>query len=302
MIYVSQGHEKGIGLEIFLKSILLFSKEVQQKFFLAVDEDCFNENLKNINCHKDLYKNLNIHFLKKNDFPISTKSLSVCLTHLKEKDILITLPTSKDQLIFSNKNQAGYTEFFRSYFQNNEISMLFHANSDNVLLITDHKPIAELSHIITPELVYNKIALSLKNFKKYFYEIDEVIISGLNPHAGENGILGTEEIKLANALDRLKTDFPTISFKGFISGDTLHFHKNINKRQLFVYMFHDQGLAKFKSDNGVIGLNVSLGLPFLRLSVDHGTAFDLYGKNQANINGMIYLINKALEVHSHVNQ
>ena len=62
MIYVSQGHEKGIGLEIFLKSILLFSKEVQQKFFLAVDEDCFNENLKNINCHKDLYKNLNIFF------------------------------------------------------------------------------------------------------------------------------------------------------------------------------------------------------------------------------------------------
>ena len=90
-------------------------------------------------------------------------------------------------------------------------------------------------------------------------------------------------------------------FSGPFSGDTLHHHQRLDKKQLFVYMYHDQGLAQFKSQYGLIGLNITLGLPFLRLSVDHGTAFDLYGKNKANISGMLFLFKQAFEVVS-VNQ
>ncbi len=112
--------------------------------------------------------------------------------------------------------------------------------------------------------------------------------------------MGSEELNLKPAIDKLKST-PNLNVIGYISGDTLHFHKKDNIKQLFVYMFHDQGLSKFKSENGVIGLNITFGLPFLRLSVDHGTAFDLYGKNKANISGMLYLINTALKVNHHVN-
>lgn len=300
MIYVTSGHQKGIGLEIFLKSLLLISKESHKNFYLAVDENTFNENLTFLGLKQSYFSNLNVHFTKKNDFPESTKSLSWCLTHLKEKDILITLPTSKDQLIFNNQNQAGYTEFFRSYFKTKELPMVFKSNDQNVLLISDHVSLNNVSQYISNELIIAKTKIALNGFAKYFQTIDELVIAGLNPHAGEKGILGDEETKLQPALDRLKAD-TKLNIIGFVSGDTLHFHQKPNINQLFIYMFHDQGLAKFKAENGVIGLNITFGLPFLRLSVDHGTAFELYGKNKANISGMLYLLNTALKVNSHVN-
>lgn len=300
MIYVTSGHQKGIGLEIFLKSLLLISKESHKNFFLAVDEQTYLENLKILGLSESFFSNLNIHFTKKNDFPESTKSLSWCLTHLKEKDILITLPTSKDQLIFNNQNQAGYTEFFRSYYKTKELPMVFRSTGENVLLISDHVSLNNVSNYISNELIVSKTNIALSGFKKYFEPIEELVIAGINPHAGENGILGSEELNLKPAIDKLKST-PNLNVIGYISGDTLHFHKKDNIKQLFVYMFHDQGLSKFKSENGVIGLNITFGLPFLRLSVDHGTAFDLYGKNKANISGMLYLLNTALRVHNYVN-
>lgn len=300
MIYVTSGHQKGIGLEIFLKSLLLISKESHRNFQLAVDENTYNENLALLGLNSTFFSNLKVHFTKKNDFPESTKSLSWCLTHLTENDILITLPTSKDQLIFNSTNQAGYTEFFRSYFKIKELPMVFKSKEQNVLLISDHVPLKNVNQYISNELIVNKTKIALKGFKKYFHPIDELVMAGINPHAGENGILGDEEIKLQPALDQLRAE-TQLNIIGYISGDTLHFHQKSNINQLFVYMFHDQGLSKFKSENGVIGLNITFGLPFLRLSVDHGTAFDLYGKNKANISGMLYLLNTALKVNNYVN-
>ena len=147
----------------------------------------------------------------------------------------------------------------------------------------------------------NKVRTTLDNFKKYFFPFEEVVFSGINPHAGENGILGDEEKHIKSAMTDLEKHYGKI-FTGPFSGDTLHHHYLSDKNQLFVYMYHDQGLAQFKSQYGLIGLNITLGLPFLRLSVDHGTAFELYGKNKANISGMLFLLKQAFEVNSHVNQ
>jgi 4-hydroxythreonine-4-phosphate dehydrogenase len=300
-IYVCQGHEKGIGLEIFIKSFVLLSQNDQKKFTLAVDELTYKENLSLLNIDSSQLKNLAIHYLKKNDFPQTTKSLSYCLSQMKPHDILITLPTSKDQLIFNNTNQAGYTEFFRSYFNLKNISMIFKSFNENVLLITDHIPLSEVSKFINAELIENKLLTTLIGFKKYFYDIEEIYLAGINPHSGENGVLGPEEIILTPQVKSLEQKLNK-KLLPFYSGDTLHFYQKPNCHQLFVYMYHDQGLAKFKAQNGLIGLNITFGLPFLRLSVDHGTAFNLYGKNQANLSGMIYLLKTALEVNSNVDQ
>lgn len=301
MIYVTQGHESGIGIEIFLKSFLLLSKEEKKLICLVVSKADFNKNLFDLKLSPGLFKDLNlIENVEVSNFS-STNSLLTALSYVGEKDILVTLPTSKNQLILNNKNQAGYTEFFRSYYGNKNISMTFKCQAQNVLLITDHISLKEVTKNISSELIEQKIKITLDNFKKYFYEFDEVIFSGINPHAGEDGILGNEEHHIKTAMVNLTKSYGSI-FRGPFSGDTLHHYHDRSKKQLFAYMYHDQGLAPFKLQYGLIGLNITLGLPFLRLSVDHGTAFDLYGKNKANVSGMLFLLKQAFEVISVINK
>lgn len=295
MIYVTQGHEAGIGLEIFLKSFILLSREEKNEIRLVVSNSDLVNNLADLKLSPKLFKDLKIiENIESTKFS-STNSLMTALSIITPKDILVTLPTSKDQLIFKGVSCAGYTEFFRAYYQNPNISMTFKGLTQNVLLITDHIPLKEVANQITAELIQNKVQLTLDNFKKYFYQFNEVIFSGINPHAGENGLLGNEEIHIKTAMAKLEKGYGSL-FKGPLSGDTLHHYFDSSKKQLFVYMFHDQGLAQFKSQHGLIGLNITLGLPFLRLSVDHGTAFDLYGKNKASVTGMLFLFQQAFEV------
>jgi 4-hydroxythreonine-4-phosphate dehydrogenase len=304
MIYVTQGHEKGIGLEIFLKSFLLLSKEEKKDVTLVVEESDLSVNLTDLKFSKNNFKDLKvIHptHTKTGQLPSSTTSLLTALERIQATDILITLPTSKDQLNFNNKNMAGYTEFFRSYYKNINIAMTFKGISQNVLLITDHIALKNVTTMITKKLIVDKTDTAIKFYKKYFSTFEEVVFSGINPHVGENGILGNEDSIINDAIEELKSKH-LLQFSGPFSGDTLHMHSNENKNQLFVYMYHDQGLAQFKSHHGLIGLNISMGLPFLRLSVDHGTAFDLYGKNKANATGMIFLFKQAFEVTKYVNK
>lgn len=295
MIYVTQGHERGIGLEIFFKSFLLLTVSQQKKVCLIVTKKSYEEYLKTCGFNTNHFKNLNLDFV--DDLPTgSTSSLARALSIISPKDILVTLPTSKDQLVLSGKNCAGYTEFFRHHFNTQNISMCFKGIHQNVLLATDHVNLAAVSTTISENLIVNKTIQALDCFQKYFYSLDELIFSGINPHVGENGILGTEDKVIAPAMKKLQNLYPLKKFIGPVSGDTLHMHEDLSKKQLQVYMFHDQGLSPFKSKHGLIGLNVTMGLPFLRLSVDHGTAFDLYGKNSSNISGMIFLFNHAFEV------
>lgn len=300
MIYVTQGHEKGIGLEIFLKSFLMLSKEEKAQVVLVADKSALDQNLKDLKLSFNSFKDLNVVNPKSDiTLPSSTTTLVHALNNIKEDDILITLPTSKDQLIYNAKNMAGYTEFFRSFYNNANIAMTFRGISQNVLLITDHVALKDVSKTITKDLIVEKTNTTIEFYKKYFSTFDEVIFSGINPHVGENGLLGKEDFIIKDAIDLLKKKH-ILKFSGPYSGDTLHMHNDPSIDQLFVYMFHDQGLSQFKAMHGLIGLNISMGLPFLRLSVDHGTAFDLYGKNKANPSGMIFLFKQAFEVTKYV--
>lgn len=301
MIYVTQGHESGIGLEIFLKSFLLLSREERKQITLIVSRNDFTKNLADLKLNASYFKDLCILENKNSTRFSSTNSLLTALELIGEKDILVTLPASKDQLIFNKQNQAGYTEFFRAYYGNKNIAMTFKGPGQNVLLITDHISLKEVTNIISPELIVSKLKITLDNFKKYFYEFEDIVFSGINPHAGENGILGDEEKYIKIAMSELEKNYRS-KFRGPFSGDTLHHQYDKSQKQLFVYMYHDQGLGQFKSHYGLIGLNITLGLPFLRLSVDHGTAFDLYGKNCANVSGMLFLFKQAFEVLSVINK
>ena len=304
MIYITQGHELSIGPEVFLKAFSLLPDPAKKKFVYIGTQECLKAQLGFLKIPFSfkqsqlnfLNSTLNCHFIE----GASTQALETGLKLTKKKDILLTLPTSKDQIFYKNKVSTGHTDFFRKYFKIKDISMVFSSPTDNVLLITDHLPLKDVSKSISEKLIVDKISLTLKNFPKYFHSFEEVLISGINPHAGEGGILGSEDQKINKAILKLEKAFKKIKFVGPLSGDSLHFHENPEKKQLKVYMYHDQGLASFKAKNGLVGLNISLGLPFLRMSVDHGTAFSLYGKNQANCLGCYYLLIKALEVQNGV--
>jgi 4-hydroxythreonine-4-phosphate dehydrogenase len=304
MIYVTQGHEKGIGLEVFLKSFLLLSEIEKAEVTLVTIEKDFLANLTVLKLSLKNFNDLKLIHPKSNSLlslPSSTSCLETALEIIKPKDILVTMPTSKNQLIHLGKNMAGYTEYFRSYFKNTNLAMTFKGINQNVLLITDHLALKDVASTISKNMIIEKTKTTFEFYNKYFFNLDEIIFSGINPHVGENGLLGTEDSVITSAIDDLKSFLPVKNIIGPFSGDTLHMLTDQNKKQLFVYMFHDQGLPQFKSFHRLIGLNITMGLPFLRLSVDHGTAFDLYGMNKANPMGMNYLFKQAFEVMKYVN-
>jgi 4-hydroxythreonine-4-phosphate dehydrogenase len=305
MIYVSSGHERSIALEIFLKSFISLTPEEQKTFVLAVSPSVITKNLESMRWEYKLNPtNIEMGCNKLNilpinqigDSPLSTLSLLAAMESCSPSDILLTMPTSKDQLILDGKKLAGHTEFFRHYFNNNNIGMLFSAKNNHTLLLTDHIPIKSISETVTVELVLAKTKLVLeKYFFLYKVPLKKVIFSGINPHAGEGGILGNEEQIIISAIDKLQRHYPNIQFIGPVSGDTIQLlNNNPSSDELHVYAFHDQGLPIFKTLYGVLGVNISVGLPYLRMSVDHGTAFSLYGKNKAFMLGSLYLLKHAL--------
>lgn len=312
MIYITQGHQNSIGPEIFFKALLqLPTAEWGKLRFVAsssVVESTLNQ-LKITYQWKDEVlvlpqASLTCLLIDKiqSSLPPSTLALEMALAVLKPKDdILLTLPTAKDQLIFKGEKTAGYTEYLRARYQTPDTAMLFMAPDDLTLLVTDHIPLEKVSRTLTTDLIFSKVANCLKGMNKYFKLPQEVIFAGINPHCGENGLLGTEDQVIVPAITRLSKSFPKCKFLGPYSADTLHFHKR-DVSQLKVYMYHDQGLPLFKALHGTIGLNISLGLPFLRMSVDHGTAFDLYGKNVADASGALFLITSALKVQKTISE
>ena len=292
MIYVSQGHQHSIGLEIFFKAISLLNGEDRKLFSLIGFEDSMEATLKSVAADLDV-SGIGLRHLQSSGATESERALEYCLGKMKSHDILITLPTSKDQL----PGNGGHSRLFRRLYKNEQISMVFESLGERILLITDHIPLGEVPDTVEAPLIISKTGTALEGYASLGIHIGEVVLSGINPHAGEGGLLGKEDPVVSQAVKELEKRFPGIRFAGPVSADALHFHKKSRPEQLFVYMYHDQGLPGFKSRHGTLGIHLTLGLPFLRMSVDHGTAFNLYKKDCANYMGMYHLLNRALECH-----
>jgi len=296
MIFISQGHESGIGLEVFIKSFLCLDQNFQKKFKLFCIKETLLSNLDELNISYKLANDkinicnsvLNIEFLNKPFFTQSDISLKKSINQIKENDILITLPTSKDQFSINNFKPKGHTEFFRKYYSQDDLCMTFISDNFNALLLTDHISISDVEKKLSKEYIINKVSICLDNIHKVS-TIDEIIFSGVNPHNSEDGLMGYADKYIIESIKVLSAKYSQYSFKGPIPGDTIHTER-IKPNKLFIYSFHDQGLAPFKLYNGLVGMNITLGLPFVRYSVDHGTAFNIAGKNQANYIGMLYLL------------
>lgn len=307
MILVSQGHEKGVGLEVFLKAMAMAPTSWFQQTQIFSEKKTLLRHAKILNLRVSLetegirFPNglLNCRWVKASTkLPLSSVCLEAALeeTMLQPHNVLFTLPTTKDQLRDSKRpsqRHLGHTEWLRSRFKTASLGMFFTSDDLNVLLATDHLPLKMVVPTLGPRAFNEKLLRSLEHLKILEPGICRVLISGINPHAGEDGLIGKEEIRLGPSLKKLQSLRSDLQISGFYPGDTM-LREQRSIHDLFVFMFHDQGLTAFKALKGTLGANVTLGLPFLRLSVDHGTAFSLYGKSMADHRGAYYCMRKAI--------
>ncbi len=209
---------------------------------------------------------------------------------MQPKDILFTLSASKASF---PTGSPGHTAYLRQSSKR-DLAMFFHGPKAQVLLLSDHIALEQVRKKLSTTGITDLVTLALESYQKFFAHLpQQVLFAGVNPHAGENGILGDDSALMKPAITALNQRFKSIKFGGPVSGDTLF--QQADKDTWLVYSFHDQGLAPFKATHGLIGANITLGLDYLRLSVDHGTAPDLFSRNKANYLGCLYCLQLALK-------
>jgi 4-hydroxythreonine-4-phosphate dehydrogenase len=301
-VNVTQGHEDSIGLEVFIKSFLSLDLESQKKVNLFTYKNTLEKNLKLMRLDYQIDNDyiqianttLKLSLLNKvSSKSESFNSLIEAEKSTKEGDVLVTLPTTKNSLIDGNFKYTGHTDYFRKKYVDRSPVMLFKSENFFMALLSEHIPLEEVEGSITKELIKNKLKVLASN---PYFKFKEFVFSGVNPHCGEDGLIGFADGLLDDAIKSLKLSLSPIVLKGPISGDTIFLDcRDSDLETCIICSQHDQGLAPFKALSGLQAVNITLGLPFLRLSPDHGTAFNLYGKDKANYLGTLYTLKLALE-------
>ncbi|ASQ47243.1 4-hydroxythreonine-4-phosphate dehydrogenase PdxA [Legionella clemsonensis] len=206
---------------------------------------------------------------------------------------LITAPVHKAVINQAGIPFIGHTEFFATYCNTNSVVMMLACATMKVALVTTHLPlraVADAISIHTVKQVIQQLNDTLKN--DFSIVKPRLFVAGLNPHAGEGGYLGREEIEVITpALEQLKQE--GIDVYGPFPADTMFTPHNVERCDAFVAMYHDQGLSVLKYVGFGSAVNVTLGLPFIRTSVDHGTALDLAGTGQAEIGSLLAAVEMA---------
>ena len=221
------------------------------------------------------------------------------LANSGEIDAVVTGPIHKARMADIGFEFPGQTEFFAARSGTANYAMLLTGGTITVALVTTHVPLRDVpASLKTSDIV--RVGHLLDNFlRRRGKTAPRIAVAGLNPHAGESGKIGREEIEvIAPALRELQSagDQQSAIFEGPISPDTLFFHLANEKWDAALCLYHDQGLIPLKLHAFHSGVNVTLGLPFPRTSPDHGTAFDIAGKGIARPDSMIAAINLAAEL------
>ena len=202
---------------------------------------------------------------------------------------IATAPINKEALALAGLPWRGHTEMLASLTNAVHIAMMFWSEKLRVVLATIHIPLASVAAALTVESVAGIIELTHRELPRFGIARPRIALAGLNPHAGEHGILGREETEvLEPAVARSAK--AGIDIAGPFPGDTIFLRAMRGEFDVVVACYHDQGLIPVKMAAFGQAVNVTLGLPIIRTSVDHGTAFDIAGKNIADPESMVQAI------------
>ena len=207
---------------------------------------------------------------------------------------MVTAPVNKAVINQAEFQFTGHTEFIANNTNTETPVMMLAADKFRVALATTHIPLSQVSSSITKEKIINIIEIINADLEKYFnIQNPKIFVCGLNPHAGENGYLGNEEKTIIEpAIKYLRKK--GLSVEGPASADTIFL--NEKEADIFLAMYHDQGLPILKYKGFGNAVNVTLGLPFVRTSVDHGTAYDIAGTGKADARSLISAVEMAFQM------
>jgi 4-hydroxythreonine-4-phosphate dehydrogenase len=210
---------------------------------------------------------------------------------------MVTAPLHKKFLNEAGYAFPGHTELLASLTATREFAMAFLTDRLRVALATIHVSIREAIETITPGVIISKVSILAREFPRLGLPCGRIAVAGLNPHAGEGGLLGREEIEIVEpAVRRCREQFPGVDIQGPLPADTL-FHRAVQGEfDAVLALYHDQGLIPVKLLGFGEAVNVTLGLPFIRTSVDHGTAYDLAGTGAARPDSLINALRWALRL------
>lgn len=225
-------------------------------------------------------------------------SLQTAVAALKQKQIdgLVTAPIHKKNTQSTDFNFTGHTPYLKSMFGVNDVVMMLCADSFRVALVTEHIPVAEVAKHITRERILSKLAIVNQSLQKDFgIDKPRIAVLGLNPHAGDEGLIGNEEETIIRpAIKDAKNN--NMLVVGPYSADAFFARRQFEKFDAVLAMYHDQGLIPFKALAVGEGVNYTAGLPEVRTSPDHGVAFDIAGKDKANPSSFLAAIFECIDI------
>lgn len=211
-------------------------------------------------------------------------------------DGIVTAPVHKGIINEAGVQFSGHTEYFRDYCGVEEVVMMLATTDLRVALVTTHLPLRDVADAITPDRIRRVVRILHHDLVHFFgLATPRILVAGLNPHAGEDGHLGREEIDIIEpTLHSLRAE--GINLVGPLPADTLYTPKHLQHADATLAMYHDQGLPVLKFHGFGRAANITLGLPIIRTSVDHGTALDLAGRGQADSGSLLTAIDVATQM------
>ena len=210
-----------------------------------------------------------------------------------------TAPVQKSVINDAGITFSGHTEYYQEFAGVDRVVMMLATKTLRVALVTTHLPLRDVPDAITKQRLHQVIDILIHDLKtKFKIATPRILVCGLNPHAGEDGYLGREEIEIINpVLETYRQQGIHISLS--LPADTLFTPDHLKETDAVLAMYHDQGLPVLKSQGFGEAVNITLGLPFIRTSVDHGTALSLAGTGQAKSSSLHVAVDLAIDLARH---
>ncbi|MFT3902210.1 MAG: 4-hydroxythreonine-4-phosphate dehydrogenase PdxA [Niabella sp.] len=231
----------------------------------------------------------------------AVKSLQAAVQALKDGNIdgLVTAPIHKSNVQSAAFSYTGHTPFLRDAFNAKDVVMMLCAENMRVALVTEHVPIKDVAAHITTEAIVSKLLIINESLQKDFgINKPRIAVLGLNPHAGDEGLVGKEEQTIVKPAIKAAKDKNMLVF-GPYSADAFFARGQYEKFDAVLAMYHDQGLIPFKSLALGEGVNFTAGLNAVRTSPDHGTAFDIAGKGIASHDSFLAAVYSCMDIITH---
>jgi 4-hydroxythreonine-4-phosphate dehydrogenase len=307
MIAVTPGEPAGIGPDLAVISV---QKKLAKNLLFFADPNLIRSRAKLLNIELKVVESdsevkngeINIYPIESNhsfipgelkvssaEYVLNSIDLAIDFNLKNKSEALITGPIHKGIINQAGITFTGHTEYLEKKTSSKKTVMMLATDNLRVALATTHLPLSKVPKNINQESLRQTIRVIHNSLVQLGINNPKILVCGLNPHAGEDGYLGHEEIEIINPLiqDMNKEGFNLL---GSVSADTAFTPESLKGVDVVLSMFHDQGLPIIKTLGFKRAINITLGLPFIRTSVDHGTAINLAGTNQVNSGSFEYVI------------